>query len=274
MRRTALASSLVLAIAQPLSAPFAVAAGFAPQPHRAVYDLTLKRASAGGSVAEAGGRLVMEWSADCEGHILNQRILTRLVDSEGDEVLNDYRVASWESLDGTRFRFNARNEINGEVSEEVSGVAQLEAPGGAGSVSFTKPAGGRLELPRGVLFPTEHTLAVIRAARAGERLADIPLFDGSGPDALFHTFSVIGEAERDPPEARRHAILDGVAAWPVHLAYFPAAAKPDRPEGVPEFETSMRLFENGVTGDIVLDYGSFKLGGALSRLDALPRPAC
>jgi hypothetical protein len=274
MRRTALASSIVLVLAQTSAAPLAVAAGLAPQPHRAIYDLTLKRTSSSGSVAEAGGRLVMEWTADCDGHIVNQRILTRLVDSEGDEVLNDYQVASWESLDGARFRFNARNEINGEVIEEVSGVAELEAPGGPGSVRFSKPAGATLELPRGVTFPTEHTLAVIRAARAGDRLADIPLFDGSGPDALFHTFSVIGELERDAPEARRHNALAGVASWPVHLAYFPAVPKPDRPEGVPEFETSMRLFENGVTGDIVLDYGSFKLGGALSRLEPLPRPSC
>ncbi len=273
MRRTALACSLVLALSPQFRLEQALAAGFSPQPHRAVYDLTLKRAS-NANVVEAGGRLVMEWSADCEGHVLNQRILTRMVDSEGQEVLNDYQVTSWESLDGASFRFNSRNEVNGELVEEVAGAARLERPGGPGVVSFTKPEAATLDLPAGVLFPTEHTLAVIRAARAGKRMIELPLFDGSGADALFSTFSVIGEAEQGSPEAARYALLGGVASWPIHLAYFPIPPKSEEPEGVPEFETGMRLFENGVTGDLVLDYGGFKLGGVLSHLDALPRPSC
>jgi hypothetical protein len=273
MRRTALACSLALTLSPQVQAAGALAAGLSPQPHRAVYDLSLKRAT-NANVVEAGGRLVMEWAADCEGHVLNQRILTRLVDSEGEEVLNDYQVTSWESLDGASFRFSSRNEINGELVEEVSGSAKLERPGGPGRVSFTKPEAASLDLPAGVLFPTEHTLAVIRAARAGKRMVELPLFDGSGTDALFSTFSVIGDPDRKAPEAERHAALEGVVSWPVHLAYFPIPPKPEQPEGVPEFETGMRLFENGVTGDLMLDYGGFKLGGVLSRLDALPRPSC
>ena len=273
MRRMALACSLAVAFPPQLQLGQALAAGLSPQPHRAVYELSLKRASSA-NVIEAGGRLAMEWTADCEGHVLNQRILTRLVDSEGQEVLNDYQVTSWESLDGATFRFNSRNEINGELVEEVAGVARLEAPGGPGVVEFAKPEPGTLALASGVLFPTEHTLAVIRAARAGERMIELPLFDGSGMESVFSTFSVIGEREATSPEAERHPALRGVASWPVHLAYFRIPPKPGEPDGLPEFETGMRLFENGVTGDIVLDYGGFELGGVLSRLDPLPRPSC
>lgn len=269
MRRTALACLLAVALApQP-----AFAAGLAGQPHRAVYDLRLKRAS-DANVVEVGGRLVMEWATDCEGHVLNQRIVTRLVDSEGEEVLNDYQVTSWESRDGVAFRFNSRNEINGQLVEEVSGAAELERPGGPGVARFTKPEGAVLELPAGVLFPTAHTLAVIRAAKAGKRMIELPLFDGSGPDALFTTFSVIGEPETETDEAGRFPALAGIVSWPVHLGYFPIPPKPELAAGVPEFETGMRLFENGVTGDIMLDYGGFKLDGALSRYEPLPRPSC
>jgi hypothetical protein len=272
MRRTAFVCSLALALS-PQAQVTALAAGLSPQPHRAVYDLSLKRASSA-SLAEADGRLVMEWTADCEGHVLNQRIVTHLVDSEGAEVLNDYQVTSWESLDGASYRFNSRNEVNGELVDEVAGSAKLERPGGPGLVTFTKPEPSTLELPAGVLFPTEHTLAVIRAARAGKRMVELPLFDGSGSDALFLTFSVIGKPERTAPEAERHAELAGVVSWPVHLAYFPIPPKAEQSMETPEFETGMRLFENGVTGDILLDYGGFKLNGVLSHLDALPRPSC
>lgn len=273
MRRTVLVCSFVLALAPQLQVERALAAGVAPQPHRAVYDLSLKRTVAG-DVVEAGGRLVMEWSADCEGHVLNQRILTRLVDSEGQEVVNDYRVTSWESADGARFRFNSRNEINGELVDEVAGVAELEAPGGAGAANFSMPEPAALALPRGVTFPTEHTFAVIRAARAGRRMVEIPLFDGSGKDGLFTTFAVMGEPLANPPEAERYAILRGLKAWPVQLAFFRMPRPGEKTDGTPEFETGMRLFENGVTGDLVLDYGDFRLGGVLIRLDPLPRPTC
>lgn len=273
MRRIALACSFVLALAPQLQIGQAYAAGLAPQPHRAVYDLTLKR-SASANVIEAGGRLVMEWSADCEGHVLNQRIVTRLVSSEGDEMINDYHVTSWESADGRRFRFNARNQVNGELVDEVAGFAELDELGGAGSATFSKPEAAVLPLPRGVLFPTEHTFALIRAARAGQKMAEIPLFDGSGKDGLFTTFAVLGDPVVNPPEVERYAVLQGLKAWPVQLAYFRLPPDGQKSEGVPEFETGMRLFENGVTGDIMLNYGGFTLGGVLSRLEPLPRPVC
>jgi hypothetical protein len=60
----------------------------------------------------------------------------------------------------------------------------------------------------------------------------------------------------------------------MHTAYFPRNPTSDRPAGTPEFEVAYRLFQNGVATEIVFDYGTFAMRATLSKLEALPAPAC
>ncbi len=45
-------------------------------------------------------------------------------------------------------------------------------------------------------------------------------------------------------------------------------------ETTPSYTISFELYENGVTGAVRLDYGSFALRGTLTRLDLLPQADC
>ena len=49
------------------------------------------------------------------------------------------------------------------------------------------------------------------------------------------------------------------------LAYF----TPGDQDGIPEYEVRLRLYQNGVASDLVLDYGDFAMRARLSRLDFL-----
>ena len=42
----------------------------------------------------------------------------------------------------------------------------------------------------------------------------------------------------------------------------------------PDYELSMRLFENGIGADFLFEYGEFSIRARLDRLEALPRPHC
>lgn len=252
----------------------AEAAGLSLQSHRAVYELELLNAREGG-VTDLDGRLVMEWGQDCEGYILNQRMVTTVTNVRGRRAINDFQVTSWESVDGLKFRFSSRDSTNGTVTEEIDGKAELSAPGGAGLVRFRKPREAELPLPAGTVFPSEQAMLLIRAAQSGENNRNIILFDGSRVDGLYETFNVIGKEH--PPmsasEAGGHELLAGQRSWHVHIAYFTHA--PEAPDaGTPEFQVGYRLFQNGVATDIVLDYGAFSMGGELSQLEALPQPSC
>ncbi|HWL66914.1 MAG TPA: DUF1849 family protein, partial [Geminicoccus sp.] len=96
----------------------------------------------------------------------------------------------------------------------------------------------------------------------GESFVSVPVFDGSGLDALSNVSAVIGR--NWPGEAGRPA------AWTMNLAYHKLT---DRSEE-PEFQLSFRLRADGVTDDIKLDYGQFVLHGTLDDLEKLPAPAC
>ena len=258
-------ASLVVLLCLVLAPPLAAAPPL--QAHRAIYDLTLKGAAGGSGIEQVHGRLVMEWGQVCDGYILNQRLLTRTLDVHGGEQVYDYSVATWESRDGLRFRFNARNTVNGSLVEETVGTAALDSVGAAGNAAFSKPEQRDVALPPGTVFPTEHTVRLIAAAEAGRSLAEVTVFDGSGLESVYHTIAGIGPPSGRP--VRGSGDMDLVAgrrSWPVSLAYFPRGSK----ELLPEFEIGFRLFENGIAGDILLDYQDFALNGRLAALQRLP----
>lgn len=246
------------------------------QAHRAVYELKLLNSRQGGNIGDITGRLVMEWGVDCQGYVLNQRMLTEVTDLGGDSTLNDFQVTSWESIDGLVFRFSSRDSLGDKVTEEIVGKAKLAGHGETGSVAFTKPQQTEVTLPAGTVFPSEQSLLLLQAAEKGEKTRNILLFDGSRIDGLYDTFSVIGNerAAADATVLGKFKLLAGQKSWPVHVAYFSREPDAEQPPETPTFQVGYRLYQNGIATELVLDYGEFALGGELSLLEALPQPHC
>jgi hypothetical protein len=255
-------------------APAAASAGPPPVDllsHRAAYRLSLAEdkgggdGPSGGGIASANGVLALEWRADCSGWLSQQRMgFVAKPAEEGPDIVYDVRFSSWEAPDYSRLRFQVRNFEDGKP-QAFSGAAALTRPSGGGEAHYTEPEGNRVELPAGTLFPTEHVLELIGAARRGERTVRHHVFDGSGPDALNEVTAVIGRPEAAPGEGGREE-----RRWPVRLAYYDIGPA----DGLPEFEISFRLGEDGVLRDLVLDYGEFALKGELEKLEPLAEPAC
>lgn len=258
--------ALVLALLSlPATAPVATERQIVLAPHRAVYDLSQSRgdANAGTSVR---GRLAIEVQDTCEGHTTNQRFWTEMQNAEGSTSISDFTLSSWESKDGRRFRFQMRNEVDGETTEEYTGTAEIH-PDGTGSIAMSKPETATLDLPTATVFPNQHLIELIRHAIAGDRFVSIRVFDGSGEDGLFETGATIGKPF--PPEDGKSPILaplKGLRSWPFRVAFFPLLTKAEEPQ----YEIGFRMYENGISGDLVLDYSSYALKGELVRLEMLP----
>ncbi|WP_439814757.1 cell envelope integrity EipB family protein [Zavarzinia sp. CC-PAN008] len=241
-------------------------------PHRAVYDLKLGDAKMSSGVEALDGRMVMEWADACDGYTLTQRIQTRIYSSDGDPTVTDFRITTWESKDGKSFRFAARQTTNDQVTEDYKGSAVLKDDG-SGLVSYTQPSNGQLELGKGTLFPTQHTLALIEAAQAGKHLLSKRVFDGSGPDVSYEAVAALGKpiaADVTLPQGKGVEMLKGQPSWPMQLAYFPLVTT----DGVPEYEIGFRMFQNGISTNLVLNYGDFSVNGVLNELQTLPEPGC
>jgi len=259
--------ALILALTLlPLLLPPAPAAGAAVKllSHRAAYRLELAPDEQGAVPLAVQGALVIEWRASCAGWLSRQRLGFVVHGPDGPAVSYDVRFSSWESRDGTRIRFALRSYDGSELFEEYRGRAVLEGTGRPGRAEFDIPGDLVLELPAGTIFPSEQMRRLVADARAGRRLAQYMVFDGSGPEGLSTVTAIIGQ--------RREVRLEGGARgerWPVSLAYHRPGTT-----GAPEFEIAFELDDGGILHEVRLDYGEFALLGRLEKLEMLPDPEC
>lgn len=247
-------------------------------PYRARYALSLASTDGSSGVVGAGGMLLDEWNRTCDGWTEQEHFYLHLDYAEDNDPggsLDSYSsLVSWEASDGSRFRFDMRRASSDAPYQEVRGEARLERPGAGGTVVFTEPRAATLPLPKGALFPAADTRFLIARAEAGDRFVGRRVFDGSDLDSASEVTAVIGPklapgAGGDEGKQPRATLLDR-PSWRIRLAFFssdPAAVTPD-------YEESVRLLDNGVLQDMVLDYGDYSIHAKLEQIEALPRPHC
>lgn len=239
---------------------------------RALYELSLKRAEGGSGIESYRGLMVVRWAESCEGYASDQHMAAIISDMTGTQIYSEFFSSSWEARDQTLFRFSMMTKLDDDVSREVLGQAGRET-GAAGSILFTKPEEGEYALGGDVLFPSEYSNRLIRAAQEGDRVFQANLFDGSDGKVVYSTVSFIGDVGNSDDvdgEADRHSLLAGLDYWPIRASYHNLDTK----EELPEFEIGMRMYANGVATDLVLDYGDFALGGKLLKLEDIVGDDC
>lgn len=253
-----------------------VLAGSAPAAdlvaHRAVYEMRLSTAKRSSGVVDVRGTMILETVDACDAWETKQRIQLTFLRTDSDEFTTDSTFASLESKDGQSLQFSVRNAQNGELEDELRGVADLSADG-TGKARFTQPEEREFPLPQGTIFPVRHLSQLIDDARAGETVKSYSLFDGARLDGAFKVNAVIGPPPRRqlaPTPRGDLALLRNQQSWSVRLAFFAANDQ----EGQPEYEVAMDLQANGVARSMVLDYGDLAINARLQRIEALPRPRC
>lgn len=239
-------------------------------PHRAIYEMELDNAESRSNVADVEGFMVFEWRDSCDGWSVTQKLAMTVYYSTGESTDFGWTLNSWEAKDGLKYGFFVRRLQNGQEQEAFRGSAEMEGPGKGGSAHYTEPERRDLDLPPGTLFPTAHTLAVLRAAEAGKPLFWSEVFDGSDEEGLFGVGAIIGKRTELGKDAKIRKELTGVPSWRLGLAFFPNHSK----ELEPEHEQNLRLYRNGVAEDLVLQYGDFSVRTTLKTLDTLPPPGC
>ncbi|RRH99231.1 DUF1849 family protein [Mesorhizobium tamadayense] len=266
-------SAALLSMTIPMAPAFAVPA---LQAHRAVYDLTLNKASDRSGITGISGRMVYEFNGSaCEGYTVKFRFVTQIVTSETTR-LTDQQTTTFEDAEGKTFSFVTKSFVDQNLDKEVKGMATRGAKGL--KVDIDKPEKNTLELAA-TQFPTQHLVELIGKAEKGENFYQTNLFDGSeDANKVMTTTVVVGkkaDAEKSDPEAPALAKLATDKYWPVDIAYFDDTGKGG--EEVPEYRISFKLHENGITRDLVMDYGDFSMTGKLVNLSlfdqAKPCPA-
>jgi hypothetical protein len=141
------------------------------------------------------------------------------------------------------------------------------------TVALTSPSEKQVDLQPS-RFPTEHMLEVIKMARSGKHFFEARVFDGSdNGDKTVFTTTIVGSQTSvlpDDPDAKSAGKLKDEKTWPVTIAYF----NDEKVDGLPTYRMSFKLYDNGVSRDLTMDYGDFALSGHLVKLDFLPESKC
>ena len=253
-----------------LGGAMVAAQAFEIVPHRAVYDLSFGGGKGNSQVVDVTGSMIFEWEDACDGWSVTQRTAMSFSYQSGETVNLGWNLVTWESKDGLHYRFFIRNLENGEVKEEYRGEAHLGGPGQGGTADYTVPEGRKLPLPPGTLFPTAHTVALLKHIEGGENFLWATIFDGFDEDGLSDISALVTRnLGKETAAAARFPLLSTVPSNRVHLAFF--KHQDDTTE--PEHEQQLRLHMNGIVESIVLDFGDFNVEGKLKELKEL-RPPC
>lgn len=240
-------------------------------PHRAVYEISLDAARGGSGVTDMSGRMVYELTgSECEGYTQTMRFVTRMVNQEGAVTLTDIRSSSFEDATGKNFRFNSSQYKDSRLSESTNGDAARKDPSGEVKVELTRPEKKEVRLKPNVLFPIQHSIALIKAAEKGTQVFEADLYDGSEKgEKVYATTAYIG-AVRKPgfnkelPRAANAERLDKLKSWPVSISYFEPGS--ENQDALPAYELAFLYFENGVSRRLFIDYGEFAIRGNLKEI--------
>ena len=265
--------TLLVAGAAPAGAETIEALGAKLRPHKAIYELQVHTIDPTSKVAEVNGAIYYEFGETCTAWTVRHKFRLAVVRASRPEVetLTDFN--STETKDGLSFRFSSTTKTDGQESERLVGAATLQSIGGPGEVVLTSPEAKRSALPAGTLFPTYHTLRLGQLAQEGKTQFWSTVFDGS--DKAKHSgvnVVILGlvQPQIEPatvPPGRALTNAPGVRA---RVSYFDS----DKADAKPGYELTLRLNSNGVTPEMMIDYGQFTLKAVLRAIEPLPRPKC
>ena len=245
-------------------------------PHRAVYELSLLRASEGSGLQSADGRIGFEVEGStCDGFTVNFRMAVKYRPKEGEVTLIDTVTTTYEGPGALDFRHQLTERVDGEMRTDHRIKMSRPAATAEGKGSVSTEQGPVFTVPAGAALPMQHQLRLMALGEQGGGRDSSVIYDGSNKEKAYRAISFVGK-EKPPGSIGRDAEnaaakpLGKVGAWPVSITYFSLEGNAE----TPEYQVSFDLYENGVASGLVLDYGDFALSGTLSDLKMFEAASC
>lgn len=241
--------------------------------HQARYDIKMVSKRSGSQLLNIGGTMTFEWRPTCEGWIADHNfdLLYEYTNNSPVRIVSDF--ATYESRDGQTFSYSTRRQHNGMPYELLRGHAKKDGDGQGGEAVYRTPEELSFTLTPDTLFPMAHTLALIQHARAGDRFFSATIFDGSDEEGPVNINAFIGHYHpattlplkadaKDDEDIIDRALL-AAPAWDMRLAVFPTGK--DAP-ATADYEMDLTLHDNGIIGDMLVEYDDFSVTQTLTAL--------
>lgn len=267
----------LILVASPLSAETPIAS-VKLAPHRAIYEMRLGDVRQGTAITEVTGRMVFEITgSECEGYTQNMRFVMNMSNRDGSATLTDMRSSSWEDALARRYRFNVTNYKDQELEDSTNGTAVIEDGKDGIKINLQKPRQAEVKLQGQIAFPVQHSRMLIAAAREGKDSIESDVYDGSDKgEKVYSTTALIGKQRKglgnESSNVKNGAKLKDLASWPMTISYFDKGK--DKTDALPVYEISFLFLENGVSDNLVIDYGEFTIKGNLAEIEFYEPTKC
>ena len=250
-------------------------------PHRALYELSPARVDQAGKVMPLDGRLAYEITGSaCDGYTVNYRIANRFQDPGSGSKLVDTQLNVFEAADGTQFDVEQHQlaGTDGAPAQRLS-VKRTQS-GGVGQGKIISPEAQTFTLAADVLFPSALEIKLLHEAEQGMSRDSSLVFDGSDGKKVLKAITFIGKKRAPGSFAIDVANVElkplaGLASWSMSTSYFPTdATSGDTNADTADYQASFNMYENGVSSELLFDYGSYALKGKLTKLELLKPAPC
>ena len=236
--------------------------------HQAQYDLQLSSAEASTEIAAINGKSAYRISDSCDGWDSVEDYLMTFTYDTGDELVLVSHFESWEQHDGSLYSFDISENSNFDEEQIFSGYAQS---GLSALAQYAQSPEDQKPLPDDVIFPIHHTEEILRRAKNGETTYFAHVFFGAEPDrSLKKASAVIGQKTTSKINKAIQSDLLVEEVWPVQIAYFNDGDE----SGLPDYELSLKLQDNGIVQSYSVDYGDFALTANLKDIKAADDTEC
>lgn len=241
------------------------------QPHRAYYKVKMEsRADPRTPLIDVRGTMMLEINKVCEGWTIQQLSeLWRYYDDASIEHVR-WGYVTWETEDGSLFKFNTYRKADEELTEDIRGSARKQ--GNAIEATYQKPTVKTMPLPPGTLFPVQHTKKLLKAAEEGEHIFSQIVFDGSTEEGTSEINTFIGSKKilaGNPGVEGTHQFAHQ-PFWPVRFAVYGMGGT----DYEPDYVTTQDLLSNGIIKQYTVDDGIVKIHGMLERVELLSESGC
>jgi EipB-like len=253
----------------------ATAASLAP--HRAFYILESDKLEEKAGITSIAGKLAYEITGnECDGYAVSYRVANRYVQGEGSAQTQDIQMTSFEAGDGSALDMRQKSYNNGSLATESRVKAAKPKFGEKGTGELEAKENKSFEIVAEAIFPTAFQKQLMVAASKGETRASAVVFEGSDDQKSTRAISFIGSKKpaskiTSGADAATLDSLNQLPYWPVTVSYYNLEAQGDEP---PTYSASFNMLENGVSTDLVLDYGSYSLKGKLEKIEMLKADSC
>lgn len=245
--------------------------------HRAIYDLAVSKMNGNSGYSNIEGKLAYELTGSvCEGWAVSYRIANRYVEAEKGSRVLDTQLTTWESGDGLEMNLNQKQFVDNTLDSEERLVVKRPKLGAEANGTMTLPKELEFKVLPEALFPSTHQAHILEAARQGLTRDVSLVFDGSDGEKMYKAITFIGKKRApgsfvlDQTNSQTESVRN-LPSWPMTVSYYPAE---DDQAAAPVYQASFNVYENGVSTDLLMDYGNYVLKGTLTKLDLLKSAPC